>query len=71
MTRSEHVPAPVNDPRLMRLVRVRVVRPFRVAGKPLTIGEEVEIPFHVACDLRVLGKCEILGGDESHQARSH
>jgi|CXWL01.1.fsa_nt_gi hypothetical protein len=53
-------PVPVNPPHLMRPVRVQVLRPFRVAGKPLAIGDEVEIEYHLARDLWAIGKVELL-----------
>lgn len=54
---NQTVPAPVNPPHLMRRVQVKVLRPFPVAGKPLAIGDEVEIEYHLARDLAAIGKC--------------
>lgn len=54
------IAAPVQDPRLFRLVKVRVLKPFCVAGKRVEIGAETEVPYHVARDLEAVGKCEIL-----------
>jgi hypothetical protein len=58
--RHEKAPPPVNDPKLMRMVKVKVLKPFWVKGKPAAVGDEVEIVAHVALDLARLGKCEIL-----------
>lgn len=55
---------PVQDPKLFRLVKVRVLRPFCVAGKRVEIGAETEVPYHVALDLAAIGKCEILRQEE-------
>lgn len=55
----EPIPTPKNDPQLLRLVRVKVIRPFCVAGTALSIGAEVLIEFHVARDLRAIGKALI------------
>lgn len=54
------VDPPVDDPKLRRLVRVKVLKPFRVGGKALAIGEHVEIEFHLFRDLAALGKCELV-----------
>ncbi|TKB63201.1 MAG: hypothetical protein E8D47_13220 [Nitrospira sp.] len=50
----------VNDPALLRLVKVKVLKSFRVGGKPLTVGDEVSIEWHLAKDLNALGKCAIV-----------
>lgn len=62
---SSKVPPPVNPPHLMRLVLVKVIRPFRAGGKPLAIGAEVEIEYHLARDLAALGKAAIVDGTET------
>lgn len=51
---------PVQDPKLFQPVTVRVVRPFCVRGRRLEIGEEVDIAYHVAIDLKAMGKAELL-----------
>ncbi len=51
---------PIQDPRLFKLVKVRVLRPFCVAGKRVEIGAETTVPYHVARDLAASKKCEIL-----------
>lgn len=51
---------PVQDPKLFRLVKVRALRPFCVAGKRVEVGAEAEVPYHVALDLVAIKKCEIL-----------
>lgn len=51
---------PVQDPRLFRLVKVRVLRPFCVAGKRVEIGAETEVPYDIARSLAATGKCDIL-----------
>ncbi len=56
----ERVPTPKNDPKLLRLVRVRVLHSFCVAGAALEIGAEATIEFHVARDMQALGKAELL-----------
>jgi hypothetical protein len=56
----EHAPTPKNSPELMKLTRVRVLRPFCVGGKPLAIEEIVRIEYHVARDLAVIGKARIV-----------
>ena len=57
---SSKVPPPVNPPHLMRLVLVKVIRPFSEGGQPLAIGAEVEIEYHLARDLAAIGKAEML-----------
>lgn len=56
----ETVPTPNNDPHLMRLVRVMVVRSFCVQGRPLEPGTMVELPRYVAADMIALRKAEML-----------
>ena len=56
----ELAPTPKNDPRLLRLVRVKVIVPFCLGGQPLSVGAQVEIPFHLAQDLRAIGKIHFL-----------
>lgn len=62
---SQNIPPPINPPHLMRLVRVKVLRPFCVKGKPLASGDEVEVEFHLAKDLQALGKAAIVAGSEA------
>jgi hypothetical protein len=59
MNRSEIAP-PVQNPQLFQPVKVRVLRSFCVTGRPLAVGAEVELPYHVARDLEAMGKAEIL-----------
>jgi hypothetical protein len=58
--RHSNVAAPVQDPKLFQPVKVRVLRSFCVTGKPLAVGAEVELPYHVARDLRALGRVELI-----------
>lgn len=51
---------PVQDPRLLQSVKVRVLRAFCVAGKRVEIGAEVEVPYCTARDLRAIGKAEMV-----------
>ena len=60
MSKFETVPTPKNDPELLRLVRVRVIRPFGVRGQLLEPGTMVELPRYVAADMITLGKAELL-----------
>lgn len=53
-------PAPVNDPALFAPVRCKVIKSFCVSGKPLQPGEEVSLPWHLAQDMKALGKVEII-----------
>jgi len=57
---AKRIPAPKNDPRLMQLILVKVLRPFCVAGQPLALGDEVAIEFHLARDLVAIGKVRII-----------
>lgn len=54
-----------NDSRLFQPTKVRVLRSFCVAGRRLEVGTEVEIPYHVARDLRAIGKAEFVMQNES------
>lgn len=49
-----------NDPKLMAATKVRSRGGFCVRGVPVSIDTVIEVPFHVARDLEVLGKCEII-----------
>ena len=60
MSKFETVPTPKNDPELLRPVRVTVIRPFCVEGKPLEIGKIVELPIYVAADMIWLKKAQML-----------
>lgn len=60
MREIETAPTPKNDPQLMRLVSVTVIRPFCVAGAPLAIGAEVLLEYHLARDLATLGKAQLV-----------
>ena len=62
MNTLEKIPTPTTDPRLLQKVRVRVLKPFCVSGKRLEIGAEVTIEFHVARDMKALGKVQIFQG---------
>lgn len=55
---------PVQDPKLFRLVKVRVLRPFCVAGKRVEIGAETEVPYDIARSLAASGKSVILRQEE-------
>lgn len=56
----QQIADPIQDKKLFQLVKVRVLRPFCVAGKRVEIGAEVEIPYHVAQDLKAIGKAEMV-----------
>ena len=56
----EKVAPPKNSPHLFRMVRVKVLQPFGVRGGTPEIGDEVKVEFHVARDMRALGKCVVL-----------
>ena len=45
---------------LSHLVRVRVIGGFCIKGQAVPIGAQVEIPFHLAQDLRAIGKIHLL-----------
>ncbi len=59
-TRQGKIPEPVQDPKLFAPTKVRVLRPFCVAGSRCEIGTEVSVPYHVALDLRNIGKAELV-----------
>lgn len=61
---SERTLKIINPPNLIRLVRVRVLRSFCVGGRPIAVGEEVEVEFHTARSLMATGKCVV---SEEHQ----
>lgn len=44
------------------LVRVRVLRPFCIAGKPVAVGEVVKVPRYLANDLQAQGRAELARG---------
>lgn len=50
----------INPPHLMRLVQVRARRLFYVGGRPIAVGQETEVEFHVAQSLQAAGRCELL-----------
>ena len=54
------VPLPVNPTHLTRLVSVMVIRSFCLGGRPLAIGDEVQIEYAMARDLIFLGKAQML-----------
>ena len=60
MSHVETAPTPKNDPMLTRQVREKVLRCFCANGKPLSVGDEVMLEFHVARDMTFLGKAEML-----------
>lgn len=57
---NETVAPPIQDPRLFEPTRVRVLRPFCVAGKRCEVGTETSVPYHIALDLKAIGKCELI-----------
>lgn len=57
---SRPLPHSLNAPELLRATKVRVLRPFCVAGKSLDIGTTVELQAHDARSLAAIGKCKIL-----------
>lgn len=57
---NKTVAPPIQDPKLFAPTRVRVLLPFCVAGSRCEIGTEVSVPYHVALDLRNIGKAELV-----------
>lgn len=57
---SGPAPTPRNDPKLLELVRCRVLRAFCVAGKRVEVDQVVELPQHDARSLAAIGKLKIL-----------
>lgn len=53
-------PLPVNSPGLFTPVRCKVIKTFFVAGKPQQIGEEISLPYHLALDMKAIGKIEYI-----------
>ena len=51
-----NAPVPPNPPDLVRLVRVRVVRPFFVGGRRVEPSEIVELPKFEADSISATGK---------------
>jgi len=54
------VAPPVQDDRLFAPTKVRVLRPFCVKGKRCEIGTVTEVAYHVALDLKAIGKAELI-----------
>lgn len=54
---------PIQDPKLFQPVKVRVLRSFCIGGKPLQIGEEVSIEFHLMRDLVAIGKAAMVAAE--------
>ncbi|MFY4729114.1 hypothetical protein ACOSYY_08625 [Nitrospira sp. BLG_2] len=51
------MPLPVNDPRLLRLVKIRAIEGFAIAhGQTAAPGDVVSIAFYVARDLCHVGR---------------
>ena len=48
------------DPRLFTPTKVRVLRPFYVAGKALQVGDIATVEAHLARDLVAVGKAELV-----------
>lgn len=65
MSNVETAPTPRNDPKLLRQVYVKVIKPFCINGKPLSVGDEVAIEYHVARDMVALGKARLMAGQQS------
>lgn len=53
-------PAPVNDPKLFKPTRCRVLKSFCVSGKPMLPGQEISLPWHLAMDMKAIQKVEFL-----------
>lgn len=49
-----------NDPHLLRPVRVKVLRSFCVGGRPLAVGDEATVEFHLGRDLVAVQKAEFV-----------
>ncbi|MGE5534963.1 MAG: hypothetical protein ACM3W7_05555 [Acidobacteriota bacterium] len=49
-----------NDPALLAPVRVRVLRPFYVGGKPMKIGDHITLARHDATSLAALKRVLLL-----------
>ena len=57
----DRAPAPRNDPKLLAKVKVKVLRPFGLAGgRVAKVGEIVELPRYDAESLAAIGKVEIV-----------
>lgn len=54
------VPAPRNDPSLLKRVRCRVLIPFYVGGKVVEPGQRIELERHDAESMAALKRVEIL-----------
>ena len=53
------VPAPSNDPRLLKRVRCRVLEPFYVRGEVVQPGQRIELEQADAESMRAIGRVEI------------
>jgi hypothetical protein len=51
---------PRNDPALLAPTRVRVLKPFRLKGEPVAVGQIVTLERHDALSLQALGRCELM-----------
>jgi hypothetical protein len=54
------IPKNINPPELLAPTKVRVLRPFYVAGKVAGVGSVVCIDSFTARSLAAIGKCEVL-----------
>lgn len=54
------LPRILNDPALLVLTPCKVLKSFCIAGRPLVIGEHIELARHDAQSLAALGKVELL-----------
>jgi hypothetical protein len=57
---GDFAPTPKNDPRLLKPVKVRVLRPFCVRGARVEPDQVLELPRHDATSLAAIGKLQIL-----------
>jgi hypothetical protein len=58
--RALNAPLPTNDPRLIAPTRVKVLRPFHVAGVPLAIGATTTLTRADADSMIALGKAQLV-----------
>ena len=52
------IPSNVNDPKLMKEVRIRVLRPFGHQRRVVVLDEVISVPEYLAADLVAIKKAE-------------
>jgi hypothetical protein len=53
-------PLPKPDPELMKPTAIRVLKPFMHEGRPVTPGDLIRLPAHVATDVCYQKKAELV-----------